>query len=394
MRYAQAKQLLKKHTTVVELSDGHGGQVIVCPEYQGRVMTSTCNNDEGASLGWVNRSFIEKGEKNGQFNNYGGEDRLWLSPEGGPYSLWFAPGDKQELSNWHTPAALNDGSFREVKPTESKSDQGDGKVVHLTRDLEFVNTAKTKFELTAHREIRLLGSADFGKMFGAGAMKSLDDGKLKWVGYQTANTIVNRGPAMKKDSGLVSIWILSMMVSGPETMIVVPYRAGDESELGPVVKSDYFDQIPADRLHITPSAILFKGDSHYRSKIGVSQRRGKPVAGSIDFASGVLTLISFDLPENPAGKSYMNNSWGVPQELPYTGDVFNSYNDGPPGGDKPQLGAFYEIESLSPAAELATGEKLSHHQRTFHIQGDLAALALVAKAALGVDLDEVKKVSK
>ena len=53
-----------------------------------------------------------------------------------------------------------------------------------------------------------------------------------------------------------------------------------------MVKSDYFGAVPADRLKITPEAVLFRADGKYRSKIGISQRRVNNVLGSIDFAGG------------------------------------------------------------------------------------------------------------
>ena len=81
----------------------------------------------------------------------------------------------------------------------------------------------------------------------------------------------------------------------------------------------------------------------------------------------------------------MNNNWGRQKE-PYRGDVFNSYNDGPSEPGKPAMGSFYELESLSPAGQLPTGKSISHTHTTFHIEGDPAALARVAKAALGVDV--------
>ncbi len=94
--------------------------------------------------------------------------------------------------------------------------------------------------------------------------------------------------------------------------------------------------------------------------------------GSIDFQAGVLTLVHFTMPDDPDRADYMNNMWGVPQPQPYVGDVANSYNDGPPAPGKKGLGAFYEIESLSPARPLATGESLVHRHRTIHIQADPA----------------------
>ncbi len=59
--------------------------------------------------------------------------------------------------------------------------------------------------------------------------------------------------------------------------------------------------------------------------------------------------------------------------------------------DRRSWARFYEVESLSPAAELASGASLVHHHRTFHIQGDPESLARLAKAALGVDLNAVRK---
>ena len=56
--------------------------------------------------------------------------------------------------------------------------------------------------------------------------------------------------------GLVSIWMLGMLNAGPQTVVMVPYAGRRES--GPVVKSDYFGEVPADRLKVTPQAILFR----------------------------------------------------------------------------------------------------------------------------------------
>jgi hypothetical protein len=143
--------------------------------------------------------------------------------------------------------------------------------------------------------------------------------------------------------------------------------------------------VPADRLRVTPEAIWFLADGKYRSKIGVSQTRAKPIIGALDMTAGVLTLVHFTMPPEPADFSYVNNEWGRQSE-PYRGDVANSYNDGPPEPGRPAMGGFFEIESLSPAAQLPTGKSLSHTQSTFHIEGDASRLARVVKAALGVDV--------
>jgi len=136
--------------------------------------------------------------------------------------------------------------------------------------------------------------------------------------------------------------------------------------------------------------VLFRGDARYRSKIGVPQPRARNVLGSIDFQSGVLTLVEFTMPDDPAKACYLNNAWELPQANPYVGDVANAYNDGPNDLGK-QMGAFYEIESLSPALVLKTGESLTHCHRTTHVQADAETLAKLAKEVLGVDLEAVQQ---
>jgi hypothetical protein len=54
------------------------------------------------------------------------------------------------------------------------------------------------------------------------------------------------------------------------------------------------------------------------------------------------------------------------------------------------MGPFYELESSSPAAALAPGTSLSHVHRTVHLSGSKSVLDGVARATLGVSLDEIK----
>ena len=112
--------------------------------------------------------------------------------------------------------------------------------------------------------------------------------------------------------------------------------------------------------------------------------------GSIDFGAGTLTLVRFTIPDEPAAHRYMNNLWDAQQAEPYVGDVANSYNDGPLGPGKKGLGAFYEIESLSPAECLATGDSLTHRHATVHVQADAPLLSRLAQEVFGVDLPAVQ----
>ena len=85
---------------------------MVIPAWQGRVMTSSASGDEGDSFGGINYRFIDKGEISTQFNPVGGEERFWLGPEGGPFSLYFKGGQEQVYDNWVVPAVLDTEPFK------------------------------------------------------------------------------------------------------------------------------------------------------------------------------------------------------------------------------------------------------------------------------------------
>ena len=249
------------------------------------------------------------------------------------------------------------------------------------------NYSGTRFDVAVNREVRLLDSDAAWKQLG---VKPAEDVSL--VAFESDNKITNAGKnAWKKDTGLLSIWILGMFNPSPSATIVVPIKAGPESELGVKVTSDYFGSIPPERLVVKDDVIYFCADGKYRSKIGINPKRSKAVLGSYDADNKVLTIVQFS---QPAGVTdYVNSLWKL-QDNPYGGDAANSYNDGPPSPGAKPMGPFYELESSSPAAALAPGKSLSHVHRTIHLVGPEAALDAVARATLGVSLAEIKSAFK
>ena len=140
MSYGEVKHFSAKHTKLVELTAGVGARVAISPAWQGRVMTSTCTGLEGPSFGFVCYDFISAGKSNLHFNNYGGEDRMWLSPEGGQYSLWFKPGETQNLANWHTAPMLNNTPW-------AVTSAGDSSHARLEAAASLQNASGTKFRV-------------------------------------------------------------------------------------------------------------------------------------------------------------------------------------------------------------------------------------------------------
>ena len=91
--FADDLAFLEKHTDVIVLSDKSGdSRLAVVPKMQGRIMTSSANGPLGLSFGWINRDLIASGKIAEHINVFGGEDRFWLGPEGGQFSIFFKKG--------------------------------------------------------------------------------------------------------------------------------------------------------------------------------------------------------------------------------------------------------------------------------------------------------------
>jgi len=365
---------LSAHGAAIKvLQSANGSRIAVSGKYQARVMTSAVEPD-GASLGFVNRSFVESGKVGTAFDNFGGEDRFWLGPEGGQYALYFAAGKPFEFGNWQTPHAFQEGEWLEKAASATS--------IAFARSFTVTNYAGTDFKVGVERKISLLSTEQAKALLGVEVPSS-----LKWVGFSSENTLINQGTqAWTEDKGLPSVWILGMFNPAPGTRVVAPF---DKSGKGEVVNDRYFGKIAADRLQVNQQKgfVVLKADGQSRGKIGLSPTRAKSVLGSYSSAGSLLTIVRFT---RPAGaKRYVNNLWEVSNQ-PYGGDVANAYNDGPVEPGKPSLGGFYELESSSPAAALAPGAKLVHTHETYHFSGAREALEALATKVLGVSLTDIE----
>ena len=366
--------LKKHHTDLVLLKDPSGGaQVIILPAYQGRVMTSTADGENGISFGWINYDLITEGKFSEQFTALGGEERFWLGPEGGQFSLYFKKGADFTFNNWVVPRPIDSEPFNLISATETEA--------KFEKDMHLENYSGTMFDLKVSRNISLLDKKSLNKLLG---LELSSD--IRSVGFQSENIITNVGTeTWNKQKGLLSVWILSMLKSNDQTNVVIPYKKGDSLSLGKIVTDDYFGKLDTDRLKIKDGYLLFKADAKQRSKIGVSPKRALPIAGSYDAENNVLTISQFTLPEGVT--SYVNSTWKM-QNDPFVGDAVNAYTDGPIEGK--QMGKFYEIESSSPALSLAPGAKATHIHRTIHLSGSTEKLNEIALKVFGLSLNQLK----
>ncbi|MBN2505091.1 MAG: hypothetical protein JXQ71_00200 [Verrucomicrobia bacterium] len=381
--FAEDLAFLKKYVDVIVLANRSGSaQVAIVPAWQGRIMTSTAEGDGGLSFGWLNRELIASGTFQPHMNTFGGEDRFWLGPEGGQFSIFFAKGVPFDLDHWFTPAPIDTQPFRVTKRGDTRAS--------FAHKFSLTNYSGTVFNVEVDREIRMMSASQTWRRLGLEAVPGLN-----LVAFETLNSIGNKGTEpWTPETGLLSVWILGMFNPSPATTIVIPIRSGPEAELGKPVNADYFGTVPADRLVVKDDMVFFSGDGKYRSKIGINPKRARhpkramPVMGSYDAAHKVLTLVQYSLPKNAT--RYVNSMWEI-QKDPYAGDAANSYNDGPPSPGAKPLGPFYELESSSPPAALKPGQWLEHIHRTVHLSGPEEALDTVAQAALGVTLQDIAR---
>jgi hypothetical protein len=369
----------KNNIKTIELKDSlSGAGILIVPQYQGRVMTSTSAGNRGKSYGWINYLLIESGILNPQFNPFGGEERLWLGPEGGPFSVYFRKGDDQVFTNWKVPAELDTVAFDIVATGKDFAE--------FRKDFSIINASGNAMQIGIERNVRLLSRLKTEEAIGV----QLDD-SVSFVAYESENTLKNMGTnEWIPSTGFLSIWMLAMFNPSEEGIVFIPFKPGSESELGKIVSDDYFGKVPPDRLIVKDRVLFFKTDGKYRSKIGISPKRALPFCGSYDPVAGILTLLWYSAPEKPA--LYVNSKWGN-QDDPLKGDAVNSYNDGPVE-DGSVMGPFYEIESSSPAAFLTPGDKLTHIQRIFHLSGEPAKLSIVTEKLFNISIEEIELIFK
>lgn len=365
----------KDKDLIVLKSADEKAQVILSAKYQGKVFTSTANGLEANSHGFVNYNFFDRGVVDEHMNGFGGEDRFWLGPEGGKYSIYFEPGKEQVYDNWHTPKAIDIEQWKVSHITDKEA--------VFIKEMEQENYLGNLLNIGIERKVSLLSNHDIADKLQVDITEGVNG-----VAYETANKITNRNDfEWTPETGTVCIWMLDMFNPSEAAVTIIPYNAGNEKELGKVVTSDYFGEIPADRLKDDNGVLYFKTDGKARGKLGMNARRTKSIAANYDPLARRLTIVTFDTDPDA---TYLNQEWN-PDRDPLVGDALNAYNDGPLE-DGSIMGPFLELESCSSAAFLKPGESLSHRHNVFHFTGDEVALSPIAQKLLGVSLEKISNI--
>ncbi len=163
-----AKFLAAHVETIVLENSPDGPRVAIVPAYQGRVMTSSATGNGGTSYGWINYGLIESGKEQPQIHVFGGEERFWLVPEGGQFSIFFDRGATFDFAEWRTPPVIDTEPFAVVE----KSSQS----ASFRREAALTNYSGTDFQ----------GSETLGNLFfGAQNLINVSGG----INYNAATSI-------------------------------------------------------------------------------------------------------------------------------------------------------------------------------------------------------------
>lgn len=370
MTFEETKRLLESLglRTVLLQSEHSAACLLVCPDLSARVMAVSLEGTRGRNFGFVSPEAIKNRGKDPQFNAYGGALRWWVGPEGGQFGVAFPPGaQKFDLDTWRISEEYNGKPFVVAYPQRET-----GTSSLLGSEFTVRNASGTGFHIGVTCRISLVEAP-------LSARGNRTRRGIRHLGYLSEMTFENLfSEPMKKETGLVSIWMLGMYTADPRTYVIAPFRREGK---GKIVTDTYFSPsgVSRDRLDVNEKRgyLTFKADAAERSKIGFSRSRAAATLASIDLSGRLLTVWRFPVRRR---EPYVNSLWEY-QQHPYAGDVSNSYND------DGNFGNFYELECSSHALALRPRERFTFPLEIHHFSGPIEELSRLGDRLLNRKVD-------
>src|SRR6187401_2264735 len=143
-------------------------------------MTSTTEGNKGISFGWVNYELIASGKTAEHIHAFGGEERFWLGPEGGQFSIYFKKGVEFTYDNWLVPKEIDTEPFSLVSSTTQEA--------RFEKQMHLENYTGTKFDLLVNRNIRLIDASRTASLLGVQIPEDVNV-----VAFETENILTNKG---------------------------------------------------------------------------------------------------------------------------------------------------------------------------------------------------------
>lgn len=359
--FAAEVRWLSDHVDLAVLGSGETGPVAVSPTLTGRVLTTAFSPDE-PGFGLVSREAVLLPPGSDRFRNFGGEERLWIAPEGRPWALFFDAGREQTLATWRVPDAIDGGPRRVV--------QRDARSIAFRERIAFASAAADRHEIEIERRVEALDRPATARALGLEGLPS----STRIAAFRSVTTLRDVAEAPRRGASRIAPWVLGQFKPSRATTVLLPYRGAPTA-----IKRDYFGEVPSDRLECVASAdgdggvARFRADGLRRSKIGVSAAGATGWLGAFDAERGVLTLVHHSLPAED--DDVPDCDWRPRNPRASRGDVATSYND----GGEPR---FFELESIGRALPATPGSATTHESTTIHLAGERELLVALARRRL------------
>jgi len=323
---------LAQKTSVIELYDQLGGRVAITPEWNGRVLTSTCDGLKGNSFGCVNVRAIEAD----RFEYFGGEDQWTISPR------------------------IHSFAVESIKENKAV----------LQRTLQLTDARGKPAELNMERSISLLNRRRIGDWFGNAVADALEREDVSVVGFRTTNTV------RSNESSHIASRQRGMFNGSPHAFVIVstPQKSFTSEPESFPVDIDYLGGAPHGRIRHMPNALLLRADGVGRCQVTMPYSLSPSILGAVELRFGTLTLWTFDLP-------------GDSEE-----DRVRIYNSGFTHDYGLDWAAQYEVNCFSAARPLQPEEPLIYCQHTLHLAADDNTLDDIVQEIFDVSLAEIKRV--
>ena len=329
MPYHDALNYLVQKTSVIELYDQFGGRIAVCPEWNGRVMTSTCDGLKGDSFGCIKVQAIDAE----LFENFGGEDHWTLSPTIHSFTI---------------------ETLKEQK-------------VILQRTLRMTDANGVSGEFHLSRSVFLLNRRNIRDLFGDAVADSLEREDVSAVSFRTENT------ARSQKQAWVASRLRGMFNASPTTAILLTTPPENFETGRSSVIVDYLGGSPHSRIRYLPQTMLMRADGQKQCQVTLPFPDAPPIIGAIELRLGALTLWTFDLPN-------------VSED-----DVVRIYNANRPPTEGLDWATYYEINCFSAAQRLFSENSLTYCQSILHLNANNAVLDDLVRQIFDVSLEDISQ---
>ena len=329
MSYHDALNYLAQKTSVIELYDQWGGRVAICPEWNGRILTSTCDGLDGESFGCVNVQAID----DECAEDYGGEDHWTLSPIVHPFTV---------------------DTIKEHKA-----------VLQRTLQTNDANGVPVEFHLS--RTISLLHKQKIEALFGDIVADALTQENVSAVGFHTENTVKT------PEKACVASRLRGMFNPSPNTVIILSTPSEDFATESSPIDIDYQGGSPHGRIRHLPQNLLVHADGRGQCQITMPFPDAPPILGAIELRFGTLTLWTFDVPNGSEA------------------NAIRLYNSGRSHAEELDRMAYYETNCFSAAQELLPEDSLTYCQTTLHLNAGNDVLDNLVRQVFDVSLEAIAK---